>query len=246
MPEFTSDPALQSHVSYTAQPLSRREASRLGDGLRLGGSAAAAAVRELLQLLPASSLAECRGDNGWTPLHYCALGGDASADAAAELLAAGADPDVFDDSGWTPLHQSADKNSLRVAAELLSHPSCQPDRRSAEGRTPMSLAAESWRGSIRIVRLLLTAGSTAEAAAEAAKVAELTAAALPSSCGKSGMARLLRAAARSWKPAEDSTQARVARISPRKRAPTAPLRSPFGCGCRGETNCTTGSSAQNK
>jgi ankyrin repeat protein len=76
----------------------------------------------------------------------------------AELLAAGAVPNVPDDSGWTPLHFAAQAQSAPVT-KLLIDASANLDVRDGNGNTPLWRATMTSRGQGEVIGLLRAAGA---------------------------------------------------------------------------------------
>lgn len=89
-----------------------------------------------------------------TPLFCAAVNGDA--EAAALLLAAGADPDARGSDGTTPLHGAAESGNVEIIRSLLARGA---DVNALEGRrgTPLSIAAS--HGHAEACRVLLEAGA---------------------------------------------------------------------------------------
>ncbi len=89
-----------------------------------------------------------------TPLFCAAVNGDA--EAAALLLAAGADPDARGSDGTTPLHGAAESGNVEIIRSLLARGA---DVNALEGRrgTPLSIAAS--HGHAEACRELLEAGA---------------------------------------------------------------------------------------
>ena len=103
------------------------------------------------------------GERGMNELHFAAYCGDAEGALAA--LAQGLDVDSRDDNGYTPLHWNADMGCTpgdrEALVTLLLDAGATIESRDAQGRTPLSVAAQS--GSSTIVRMLLLAGADANA-----------------------------------------------------------------------------------
>lgn len=76
---------------------------------------------------------------GGTPLHIAA--GHGHVQAAAELLAGGADPRRTA-SGMTPLHWACETGSGAVVRLLLSHPATDPTAADRRGLVPLQIAVE--------------------------------------------------------------------------------------------------------
>jgi ankyrin repeat protein len=93
---------------------------------------------------------------GRTPLHYACRDGNSA--LCAELLAAGAIPNVSDDSGWTPLHFAAQAQSAPVT-KLLIKASTDLDVRDGNGNTPLWRATMTSRGQGDVICLLRAAGA---------------------------------------------------------------------------------------
>lgn len=75
--------------------------------------------------------------NGLSILHVAAMTGDFP--TVELLLVAGANPNVMSSHGATPLHYAAPRGFTRVVHALLQHPSIDPNRPDAAGRTAMDL-----------------------------------------------------------------------------------------------------------
>jgi len=83
------------------------------------------------------------------PLHSAAAARDL--DAAAALLAAGADPDAQQAGGHTPLHAAAQHDDVRLARLLLDH-GADPAVRNEAGADADAIAAE--HGAAGVLALL--------------------------------------------------------------------------------------------
>jgi ankyrin repeat protein len=94
--------------------------------------------------------------HGFTALDWAARTG--RTDAIAELVRAGADPELHDSgpNGWTPLLHAVHKNQLGSVQTLLAA-GAKPDGRGDNGLTPLMLAAA--QGEPEIVEVLLQAGA---------------------------------------------------------------------------------------
>jgi len=107
------------------------------------------AAAEALLDLGADIQARSRNDNENTPLH-AALAGQ-SGDAAALLLALGADVNAADANGWTPLHLAAASGRPDLVRLVLDYyPFVDPENR--DGVSPLALAQSS--GHQEVVELL--------------------------------------------------------------------------------------------
>ena len=95
-------------------------------------------------------------DYGWTPLHRCAMSGDAFVDIARTILEhPKCDPNVRA-YGRTPLHHCVCQNgdrSLEIARLILQHPRSEPNQGDMDGWTPLHCGAMyKWRiGALRIL-----------------------------------------------------------------------------------------------
>ena len=125
-----------------------RGATALMDALRAGDRAA---FDRLLAGNPRA--VKRRGPNGATPLLYAALYSDVT--TVRTLLDKGADPNVADHAGATALMWAVDDHAK---AELLVRRGAHVNVKSADGRTPLMLAAAR-RGGAPVVRLLLDRGA---------------------------------------------------------------------------------------
>ena len=94
--------------------------------------------------------------HGFTPLDWAARTG--RTEAIAELVRAGADPDLRDSgpNGWTPLHHAVHKNQPGSVRALLAA-GADVNGRADNGLTPLMLAAA--QGEPEIVEELLRAGA---------------------------------------------------------------------------------------
>ena len=123
-------------------------ASKLMNALRLGDQS------NVTKLLVADPRAvKMRGIDGATPLMYAVQYGDLA--SVRTLLDAGADPNVADHAGATPLLWAIDDVEK---TKLLIERGARVNARSADGRTPLMVAAGR-RGSSAVVRLLLDRGA---------------------------------------------------------------------------------------
>ncbi len=97
-----------------------------------------------------------KDSHGFTILDWAARTGHA--EAIAELVRAGADPDLRDSgpNGWTPLHHAVHKNQPGSVRALLAA-GADVNGRSDNGLTPLMLAAV--QGEAEIVEELLAAGA---------------------------------------------------------------------------------------
>ena len=127
------------------------QAAKMMDALRSGDHAG---FEKLLTEAPES--AKRQGAAGVTPLMYAALYGDTR--AVSELLDRGADPNTKNDALATALLWAVD--DIQVTRILLEH-GAEPNVRSADGLTPLMLAA-AHIGSADVVKLLLDHGATPE------------------------------------------------------------------------------------
>jgi ankyrin repeat protein len=129
-------------------------ATRLANVIRTSRPAAA-----LQQLRGAPAAVNGRGPGGSTPLMYAALYGDLA--LVAELLKAGADPNVRNHAGATALTWAVD-DAEKV--KLLLDAGADVNASSDFGRTPLMLASAQTR-SAASVKLLLERGAEATSAA---------------------------------------------------------------------------------
>jgi hypothetical protein len=99
---------------------------------------------------------DAKDSHGFTALDRAARQG--RADAIADLVRAGADPDLRDSgpNGWTPLLHAVHKNELASVQALLAT-GAAVDGRGENGLTPLMLAAA--QGEAEIVEELLAAGA---------------------------------------------------------------------------------------
>jgi ankyrin repeat protein len=88
-------------------------------------------------------------------LHIAAIQNDIG--LVKELLADGADPNVFEEERGSPLHWAAEKGRIDVVKELLKHPDIDPNIRDKDGRTALSLAVSENKK--EIVEVLLAHGA---------------------------------------------------------------------------------------
>lgn len=93
---------------------------------------------------------------GRTPLTWAAYH-NTNPGVMKQLLDAIGDPNSSDSSGMTPLTAAA-SNPEADMTRLLLESGAQVDRRDADGRTPLSYAAER-NSNVEVIRLLLDAGA---------------------------------------------------------------------------------------
>jgi ankyrin repeat protein len=132
----------------TPPPTPDAEATRLMEALRAGD-------RRTFDTMAAANpaVANLKGPGGSTPLMFATLYGDAAMVAA--LLNTGADPNTKNDAGATALMWAV--TDLEKVRLLLDH-GAQVDARSADGRTPLIIAA-GIPGAAPVVTLLLGRGA---------------------------------------------------------------------------------------
>ena len=111
--------------------------------------------KTLVQLLIKNGAdVEAKDINGKTPLHEAArVGND---DIVRQLLQSGANNAAEDIDGLTALHYAAECGSGKVVILLLEQVSINPNPRSKDGYTPLSLAVKEEHGSV--VQALLKKG----------------------------------------------------------------------------------------
>jgi hypothetical protein len=100
----------------------------------------------------------CRGLNGFTPLHHACNRGHAL--VAAELLRLNALIDSRNDNGETPLHLAVYAGNILIVDQLLDF-GADVNARNKEGETCLFYAAR--KGQPAIIRLLLQRGADAAA-----------------------------------------------------------------------------------
>lgn len=107
-------------------------------------------------LLDRGAVVDARDIDGWKPLHeVCHNGND---EIAGILLAAGADMESHADGGWSALHQAAGNSALEVLEMLLKRGAIADVASTAEGLTPLHIAAS--QGALGAARLLVTHGAS--------------------------------------------------------------------------------------
>jgi uncharacterized protein len=104
-------------------------------------------------------LVEAADSDGRTPLHHAII--EDEVEAAAVLIAAGANVDAPDRSGWTPLHVAAQANSASAVQTLL-RAGADPNALDAHGNSPLFRAVFSSGGDGAVIRLLQAAGADAD------------------------------------------------------------------------------------
>ncbi len=142
---YRFDPALVDAVRAHVDVLDVFEAASFGDLDRL---------TTILDADPA--LATALSGDGFTPLHFAAF--FAQPDAAALLLARGADPDAHG-NGWmtgTALHSAATSGSVEIGRMVLDA-GADPKARQSHGWTPLHSAAQN--GNAALTALLLERGA---------------------------------------------------------------------------------------
>jgi len=141
-------------------------------GLTVAHVAASAGLTDLLHLLlsaaPALARVACES-NGRTALHAAALKGEA--EAARQLLEAGADVNAAAGDGQTALHMAVSDGQAEVLAVLLGAPGLDPALPDEVGLAPLHYAAQ--RGRVEVTRQLLEAGADARALANGVSVAQM-------------------------------------------------------------------------
>eukprot|EP00744_Colponema_vietnamica_P021667 GILI01030990.1.p1 GENE.GILI01030990.1~~GILI01030990.1.p1 ORF type:complete len:234 (+),score=61.82 GILI01030990.1:39-740(+) len=85
------------------------------------------------------SLADCKDDQGRTPMHMAAANGHT--DVAQLLIKCGALPNATNAEGYTALHYAAENNQCPMAA-LLTSKGWTVSARNVFGQTPLQLIAE--------------------------------------------------------------------------------------------------------
>jgi ankyrin repeat protein len=129
-------------------------ATHLLDAIRRGDRAT---VARMLKQSP--NAARAKGTGGITPLMYAALYGDAV--SAHLLLDMGADPNASNDARATALLWAVDDPEI---TRMLLERGADPNVRSADGRSPLVLAAAR-AGAVEVVRALLDRGAKIDAQA---------------------------------------------------------------------------------
>jgi ankyrin repeat protein len=122
----------------------------------VAAAAAHGSPDELRRELQRRGSPNAKDAQGFTALDWAARNGRTA--AVAELVRAGADPDLRDSgpNGWTPLMHAVHKNQLGSVRALLAA-GAAPDGRADNGLTPLMLAAA--QGEPEIVEELLQAGA---------------------------------------------------------------------------------------
>jgi len=90
------------------------------------------------------------------PLHYAALHDDPI--AVADIIRAGADPNVSDIQGFTPMHLAAQEYALSAARVLVAM-GAAIDAENAFGNTPMFVAVFNSKGRGELIELLRENGA---------------------------------------------------------------------------------------
>ena len=129
-------------------------ATQLLDAIRRGDRAT---VARMLKQSP--NAARAKGAGGITPLMYAALYCDTA--SARLLLDMDADPNTSNDAGATALFWAVD--DLEITRMLLER-GADPNARSADGRSPLVLAAAR-NGAVDVVKALLDRGARIDAQA---------------------------------------------------------------------------------
>jgi ankyrin len=112
----------------------------------------------LRALLKAHSDVNAPQPDGSTALHWAAHEGDAH--LAAQLLAAGARPNVVTDTKMTPLLMASESGKADLVEELLRG-GADPNQTLGAGETPLMMAART--GSVPVLKLLLAHGARIDA-----------------------------------------------------------------------------------
>jgi len=131
-------------------PLFQASRGTGGDHMTLHEAARDGLRDDTERLLAEGADANCRGDDGWSPLHGAAKGGHV--EIGELLIAEGADVNAVTDHGWTPLHNAA-KNGHAEMAELLLSRGAQVSATIEGGSTPLHSAA--FEGHADVVEALL-------------------------------------------------------------------------------------------
>lgn len=119
-------------------------------------AAVSGSVEELRREVRIRRGVNAKDASGFTALDWAARTG--RTDAIAELVRAGADPELHDSgpNGWTPLLHAVHKNQLGAVRALLAA-GADVNGRGDNGLTPLMLAAA--QGEAEIVEELLAAGA---------------------------------------------------------------------------------------
>jgi ankyrin repeat protein len=123
-------------------------------------------------LLDGSATTSLKGNQGWTPLHVVAEGGDYNsrddndAIVAQLLLERGADVNVPDDDNQTPLHLACYFGRVKVV-QVLINAGANVDMKNDQGQSPLHVvsggAYDSQEDGISVARLLVKHGADVNA-----------------------------------------------------------------------------------
>ncbi len=145
---------------YHRQPAAAEWLVAHGAPTDIFAAAALGRVDLLRPWLAAGGAAATHSSDGWTPLHLAAFFG--GRDAAAELVAAGADLNALSTNALrnTPLHAAVAGGHVELALFLIEA-GADVNAADAGGHTPFHLAAEA--GYVPIARALFQRGADAHA-----------------------------------------------------------------------------------
>ena len=108
-------------------------------------------INALSKYLPIEDVLGCKGENGWSPLHFAAYNGKLE---IIKLLITkfNSDPLMTSDRGRIALHYAAQEGHLHTVKFFVEQIKCNPSHMDKNKLTPLHLAAG--KGHLDIVKYL--------------------------------------------------------------------------------------------